>query len=76
MLNSLSNIRLFLQYHDMAHDSFFEKSFMNKLIGVFIGIYTHFPWNPWRERHNNHHHISGNSDKKDPQSSILVKQDY
>lgn len=76
-LVTLNNLRLFMQLHDMAHFSFFSNMRANIFIGKMIGIYTHFPFNAWRDGHNHHHKHFGNLDRLDLSQTILfTKQQY
>jgi fatty acid desaturase len=43
-LHAANQVRLFIQFHDMAHFSFFTDANLNKLFGRLIGIYVHFPF--------------------------------
>jgi omega-6 fatty acid desaturase (delta-12 desaturase) len=76
-LHTLNMVRLFIQFHDMAHFSFFSSITMNKLVGKMIGVYVHFPFNNWRDGHNHHHKHFGNLDRMDLSQTILfTKQQY
>lgn len=71
LLESLTTMRLFIQFHDMAHFSYFSTVTMNKIVGTVIGVYVHFPFDAWRDGHNYHHKIFGNIDKLDISQTIL-----
>lgn len=76
-LNVLMILRLFMQFHDMAHFSFFSSMTANTIVGKLIGIYTHFPFNAWRDGHNHHHKHFGNLDRLDVSQTILfTKKQY
>ena len=76
-LHALNLVRLFIQFHDMAHFSYFQTIQMNKLVGHIIGIITHFPFDMWRDGHNYHHKHFGNLDKVDLSQTILfTKKEY
>ena len=76
-LNVLTTLRLFMQFHDMAHFSFFSSMSANTWVGKLIGIYTHFPFNSWRDGHNHHHKHFGNLDRLDVSQTILfTKKQY
>jgi fatty acid desaturase len=64
-------IRMFVQLHDMAHFSFFSNITVNRIVGKFFGIYTHYPFNAWRDGHNHHHKHFGNLDRSDVSQTIL-----
>jgi omega-6 fatty acid desaturase (delta-12 desaturase) len=73
----LNNVRFFIQFHDMAHFSYFSSLKLNIIVGKIIGIYTHFPFNAWRDGHNHHHKHFGNLDKFDASQTILfTKEQY
>lgn len=70
-------VRFFIQFHDMAHFSFFESMKMNTIVGKIFGIYQHFPFNAWRDGHNHHHKHYGNLDRADVSQTILfTKKEY
>jgi omega-6 fatty acid desaturase (delta-12 desaturase) len=76
-LHTLNEIRLFVQFHDMAHLSFFNSMTLNKVLGNVLGIYNHFPFAAWRDGHNHHHKHFGNLDRLDLSQTILfTKSQY
>jgi len=76
-LHSLVTVRLFVQFHDMAHHSYFSSMTLNRYIGKLLGIYMHFPFNSWRNGHNYHHKHFGNLDRLDLSQTILfTKKQY
>lgn len=76
-LHGLNSVRLFIQFHDMAHYSFFSTFSLNKWFGKMIGIYVHFPFDTWRDGHNHHHKHFGNLDRLDLSQTILfTKKQY
>lgn len=76
-LHSLNMVRFFIQFHDMAHFSFFSSIPLNRFFGKLIGIYTHFPFEGWRDGHNHHHKHFGNLDRLDLSQTILfTKKQY
>ena len=76
-LHTLNMVRLFIQFHDMAHFSFFSSITMNKVVGKMIGVYVHFPFANWRDGHNHHHKHFGNLDRMDLSQTILfTKKQY
>lgn len=64
-------VRWFIQFHDMAHFSFFTTMKMNTIVGKLLGIYHHFPFNAWRDGHNHHHKHFGNLDRADVSQTII-----
>jgi len=76
-LHTLNNVRFFIQFHDMAHFSYFSSITLNRIFGKIIGVYTHFPFNAWRDGHNHHHKHFGNLDRLDMSQTILfTKKQY
>lgn len=76
-IHTLNAVRFFIQFHDMAHFSFFSSLQMNIIFGKLIGIYVHFPFNSWRDGHNHHHKHFGNIDRLDLSQTILfTKKQY
>ena len=72
-----NTLRIFVQFHDLAHCNFFTSLRMNVLVGKLFGIYQHFPYNAWRDGHNHHHKHFGNLDRLDLSQTILfTKQQY
>ncbi|MFD2705735.1 fatty acid desaturase [Salibacterium lacus] len=57
-------VRIFIIFHDCAHDSFFEKKKTNQIVGTITGIITHFAFAKWKKTHAMHHATSGNLDKR------------
>lgn len=75
MVHTLNIVRLFIQFHDMAHFSFFPSIRTNKLLGHLIGVYTFFPFDMWRDGHNHHHKHFGNLDRVDLSQTILFTKE-
>lgn len=73
-LHTLNMVRLFIQFHDMAHFSFFSSINTNRIVGKIIGVYVHFPFNNWRDGHNHHHKHFGNLDRLDLSQTILFSK--
>lgn len=71
LILTLNYVRFFIQFHDMAHFSFFKDMKWNIYVGRFIGILTHFPFDGWRDGHNHHHKHFGNLDRLDLSQTIL-----
>jgi len=71
------HMRLFILFHDMAHNSFFSNPAMNSQIGYLFGALSWTSFARWRSRHNNHHSISGQLGIYDNgQTILLTKQQY
>lgn len=76
-LQALNTVRFFIQFHDMAHFSFFKSISLNRIFGTLIGVYVHFPFEAWRDGHNHHHKHFGNLDRLDLSQTILfTKRQY
>ena len=77
IIHTLNAVRFFIQFHDMAHFSFFKSILFNKLLGTLIGVYVGFPFQAWRDGHNHHHRHFGNLDRLDLSQTILfTKKKY
>lgn len=63
-LFSLTLIRIFIIFHDMAHDSFFPNSKVNYFVGLLLGTLVVTPHSTWTFGHNHHHKHSNKLDKK------------
>ncbi|SFE70045.1 fatty acid desaturase [Alteribacillus iranensis] len=57
-------VRIFIIFHDCAHQSFFSSKKANQIWGTITGIITHFPFEKWKKEHAIHHATSGNLDKR------------
>ncbi|GAA0340161.1 fatty acid desaturase [Oceanobacillus oncorhynchi subsp. oncorhynchi] len=57
-------VRTFIIFHDCAHQSFFKKPKLNRLLGTITGVITHFPFEKWKREHAIHHATSGNLDQR------------
>ncbi|SFO95753.1 fatty acid desaturase [Salibacterium halotolerans] len=57
-------VRIFIIFHDCAHDSFFKNNKMNRIVGTITGVITHFAFAKWKKKHAVHHATSGNLDKR------------
>lgn len=51
----LTNVRLFIFYHDHLHGALFHDSPLGKLIMRAVGIWTLNPPSVWKETHDYHH---------------------
>jgi omega-6 fatty acid desaturase (delta-12 desaturase) len=76
-IQALCQVRLFVQFHDMAHYSFFSGPMLNEAVGVLLGIVNYFPFWSWRDKHNHHHRHFGDLDARDLSQTILfTKAEY
>ena len=74
VLNALVIVRMFVQFHDMAHFNYFKSISLNKVVGSLLGVYVHFPFQAWRDGHNHHHKHFGNLDRLDLSQTILFNK--
>lgn len=57
-------VRIFILFHDCGHGSFFKSDFMNRLVGIPLGILAFTPYHRWHRDHKIHHFTVGNLDKR------------
>jgi omega-6 fatty acid desaturase (delta-12 desaturase) len=57
-------VRIFIFFHDCAHQSFFSSSKANTILGYVCGILTFTPYEEWRKSHGIHHNSSGDLDRR------------
>jgi len=57
-------VRIFIFFHDCAHQSFFASSKANTVLGYVCGILTFTPYEEWRKSHGIHHNTAGNLDRR------------
>ena len=57
-------VRIFIFFHDCAHQSFFASSKANTALGYVCGILTYTPFEEWRKSHGIHHNTAGNLDRR------------
>ena len=57
-------IRIFIIFHDCGHGSFFRQSWLNKLIGIPLGLLVFTPFHRWHRDHKKHHETVGNLDNR------------
>ena len=57
-------MRLFIQFHDAGHLSFFKSRKANEVYGFIMGILVFTPYAEWRHAHNLHHSTAGNLDRR------------
>ncbi|MGY0694814.1 fatty acid desaturase [Virgibacillus sp. FSP13] len=57
-------IRIFIIFHDCAHQSFFKNKKANRILGTITGIITLFAYEKWKRSHAIHHATSSNLDKR------------
>lgn len=56
--HGLAFLRLFIQFHDMAHLSFFPSATLNKKLGTALGGPVLTPFGYWKFHHDYHHQHS------------------
>jgi omega-6 fatty acid desaturase (delta-12 desaturase) len=57
-------VRIFIFFHDCAHQSFFASRKANTALGYVCGILTFTPYEEWRKSHGIHHNTAGNLDRR------------
>ncbi len=55
VLSALIRVRLFIIFHDCAHDSYFPSRKANRIGGLLFGVMNHMPLSFWEKGHNHHH---------------------
>jgi omega-6 fatty acid desaturase (delta-12 desaturase) len=55
-------VRIFIFFHDCAHQSFFTSRKANTVLGYVCGILTFTPYEEWRKSHGWHHNTFGDLD--------------
>jgi len=58
IFSGLAFLRLFIQFHDMAHFSFFPSARWNQEIGTILGGPCLTPFSYWKRTHDHHHQHS------------------
>lgn len=57
-------VRIFIFFHDCAHDCFFPSRLANRILGYVTGVLTFTPFEDWKHKHAMHHAGSGNLDRR------------
>jgi omega-6 fatty acid desaturase (delta-12 desaturase) len=57
-------VRIFIFFHDCAHQSFFASRTANTVLGYICGILTFTPYEEWRKSHGWHHNTFGDLDRR------------
>ena len=57
-------VRIFIFFHDCAHQSFFTSRKANTALGYVCGILTFTPYEEWRKSHGIHHNTAGDLDRR------------
>ncbi len=57
-------IRIFIFFHDCAHQSFFSSRKANTILGYVCGVLTFTPYEEWRRSHGFHHNTFGDLDRR------------
>ena len=52
---TLCRVRIFIIFHDCAHDAFFPSHAANQVMGLLLGTVNHTPLSFWSRGHNHHH---------------------
>jgi omega-6 fatty acid desaturase (delta-12 desaturase) len=57
-------VRIFIFFHDCAHNCFLGSRKANAFLGYVCGILTFTPYEEWRKIHGNHHNTYGDLDRR------------
>ena len=57
-------VRIFIFFHDCAHQSFFASRKANTALGYVCGVLTFTPYEEWRKSHGIHHNTAGDLDRR------------
>jgi omega-6 fatty acid desaturase (delta-12 desaturase) len=57
-------VRLFILFHDCAHQSFFSSKRANRVFGCISGVLSFTPYEKWRAAHWKHHGTVANLDRR------------
>jgi omega-6 fatty acid desaturase (delta-12 desaturase) len=57
-------VRLFILFHDCAHQSFFSSKRANRIFGYISGVLTFTPYEKWRASHWRHHGTVADLDRR------------
>jgi omega-6 fatty acid desaturase (delta-12 desaturase) len=57
-------VRIFIFFHDCAHQSFFASRKANTALGYVCGRLTFTPYEEWRKSHGIHHNTAGDLDRR------------
>ncbi|MHB9138892.1 MAG: fatty acid desaturase [Victivallaceae bacterium] len=63
-LASLFLVRIFIFFHDCAHNSFLASRRANTILGYMLGIMTFTPFKYWQRNHLVHHNTYADLDKR------------
>lgn len=57
-------VRIFILFHDCGHQSFFRHAWLNRLVGIPLGLLVFTPYHRWHSDHKRHHDTVGNLDNR------------
>ncbi len=57
-------VRIFIIFHDCGHGSFFRQGWLNRLVGIPLGLLVFTPYHRWHRDHKKHHDTVGNLDNR------------
>jgi omega-6 fatty acid desaturase (delta-12 desaturase) len=70
-------VRLFILFHDCAHQSLFASKKANRIFGYFAGILTFAAYDKWRASHWRHHATVADLDRRGTGDFwTMTKQEY
>jgi len=76
-LVSLLMVRLFVIFHDIAHSSVYQSSWLTRFVGRLTGAFVVTPFSFWKRGHDHHHKNSNNLAKSQlSQTSPFTVEQY
>jgi omega-6 fatty acid desaturase (delta-12 desaturase) len=63
-LYALVRVKMFIIFHDLAHQNFFPNQTANTVVGTLLGSTLLMSYTAWQRDHNYHHKHSNNLDRK------------
>jgi acyl-lipid omega-6 desaturase (Delta-12 desaturase) len=66
LVATVSLLRMYSFFHDLAHNSMFESRKANRRWGYLLGFLLFTPYRWWQRQHSLHHAGTGNLDKRGP----------
>jgi omega-6 fatty acid desaturase (delta-12 desaturase) len=74
-LISLFTLRVFALMHDCGHGSLFRRHWLNRTVGLLLGVIAGMPQYVWSQHHSYHHAHNGNWDKyRGPYTTLSVDE--
>lgn len=64
MITAAFLVRMFILFHDCAHNSFFQSKYINRFFGYFFSVFLFISFADWRFTHLRHHGKYANLDSR------------